>query len=261
MSQPLALSSHGFTRIQRCLMSLRSYVRFDIRYRCRRLNELIDHLQLNVDQASVLDVGCGTGRLLASFPTSGPIVGTEICSAAVDAVRGAPEFRDRPAHFVHVGDGRLDGIPAGPFDIALSSHVLGHVSDDTAMVEAIRDRLRPGGLFFVFVGIDPQGEDGMAGQGSTLDSTTHLLKASGFRIVHSEGSMRPMNNLLKYMPKQFGSPVSVLQPIVDVFRLVTLSLLPYGVIRLLDRRMARSGSLPRQGFILALKPSSGQSVA
>lgn len=42
-------------------------------------------------------------------------------------------------------------LPEGPFDFVFSSHCLEHVEDPVAALEHWRDRLRPGGVLFLYL--------------------------------------------------------------------------------------------------------------
>lgn len=49
---------------------LRWILSFDVRYRCRRLNEVLELLNVNASSKHVLDVGFGGGHLLKCFHTT-----------------------------------------------------------------------------------------------------------------------------------------------------------------------------------------------
>jgi SAM-dependent methyltransferase len=88
----------------------------------------------------VLDLGCGTGRLLASLrPAVG--VGIDISPGMVDIAR-----RNFPALSFQVGDiedpGTLDAI-SGPFDAIILSDTVGHLGDCQALLERLHHLCTP----------------------------------------------------------------------------------------------------------------------
>jgi SAM-dependent methyltransferase len=101
----------------------------------------------------VLDVGCGTSRLLAFLPQ------VEYCGIDADASyieRARTQYASRRGvHFIKADLAR--GIPEIPdellpvatFDVAVAIGLLHHLSDDAARrtIALCYDRLRPGGRF------------------------------------------------------------------------------------------------------------------
>ena len=239
------------------LQQLRWLFRFDVRYRCRRLREIVQEHRLNVSNASVLEVGFGTGRLLAAFPTAGPIAGSEISRSAVEAAQKSDIFSDRDATFYCTREGALDQLPSGPFDAIISSHVLEHVADDREMIASLWERLSPGGLLFAFVPVEEPGYNPDHVREYTVETLSELLQQQGFEIVHEEGSMNINGHVWKWLTIPSRRRWPVLKTLVDVFRLGTLSLIPYPLIRRLDRALNQIGAGPRQAFALARKPRRG----
>ncbi|MCA9291616.1 MAG: methyltransferase domain-containing protein [Phycisphaerales bacterium] len=89
----------------------------------------------------VLEVGCGTGQLLAALaPTRG--LGIDISPGMIDRARArqAPH----PELVFDVLDA-TDAAARGPFDAVVSADVLEHVPDWSAVVDACVDACRPGG--------------------------------------------------------------------------------------------------------------------
>ena len=128
---------------------------FAARYVRLRLHEVADALGIERASQRVLDVGFGSGHLLASFPTSCRISGAEVSRSAVDGARRDPAFAAYASAAFHpVREGSVGDLPSGPFDWVVSSHALEHVPDDRAMLAAMFDRLRPGGWLGLFVPLE-----------------------------------------------------------------------------------------------------------
>jgi SAM-dependent methyltransferase len=95
---------------------------------------------------SLLDIGCGDGLFLKVARDAGwQVEGIEF---SPEGARRASERLGRP---VAVGDLARGGMLRGPFDVVTLWHVLEHLPDAAAMLEAARRRLRPGGLLAVAV--------------------------------------------------------------------------------------------------------------
>ena len=95
----------------------------------------------------LLDVGCGTGRLLAHAAESFP----EANLVGVDAARGMVEEarRVRGQTRLRFEEGSAEKLPFGDesFDLVLSTVSFHHWSDRAAGVREVARLLRPGGLF------------------------------------------------------------------------------------------------------------------
>jgi SAM-dependent methyltransferase len=95
---------------------------------------------------SLLDVGCGDGQFLDAARAVG---------WRVDGIEFSPEGARRAAarlgRPVAVGDLARTTHLKGPFDVVTLWHVVEHLVDPRALLEAARSRLPPGGLLVVAV--------------------------------------------------------------------------------------------------------------
>jgi SAM-dependent methyltransferase len=85
----------------------------------------------------LLDVGCGSGELLARMRS----LGWDVAGVELDA-EAARVARARSGADVHVA---LDEVEAGAFDAVVLDHVLEHLADAPATLAGCRHALRPGG--------------------------------------------------------------------------------------------------------------------
>ncbi|HUB07630.1 MAG TPA: methyltransferase domain-containing protein [Myxococcales bacterium] len=100
------------------------------------------------DPKVILDVGCGTGRLLERAAERWPaaqLVGIDaspqMVAQADDKHRGDPHFR------IEVGDAAALPLETSSVDLAFSTVSFHHWSDQRGGVSEVQRVLRPGGLF------------------------------------------------------------------------------------------------------------------
>lgn len=101
----------------------------DLEVRLFKLPNLMALLPAGQLPASVLEIGCATGELIAAVPVQdgGRRIGIDISAANVQAARARfPEVE------FHCGDFRA--LDLGPVDAVILSDVLEHVPDDTAFL-------------------------------------------------------------------------------------------------------------------------------
>lgn len=234
---------------------LRALVRFDIRYRCRRLAELIAEHGLHERSLSVLEMGFGGGELLCSLPKRWSLTGAEISVSAVRSARADPRYLAFPkAHFVQIAEHDPDTLPPGPFDIVLSSHVLEHVLSEEATLEAMRRRLAPGGYLILFVPIEEPDYIRFHRRQYSLQTIAERVSRAGFSVTSLEGSMHINGHLWKLLTVPSRRQWPVLGPIVDAVRCGVLSVLPYRSVRMLDGTLDAFGFGPRQALVVARCP-------
>jgi len=90
----------------------------------------------------ILEIGCGTGRVLASLsPAEG--VGTDVSASMIDAARARHHANSALRFEVEDGAAQSD---LGQFDAVISADVLEHVPDWRSVLVAMVRRAAPGGL-------------------------------------------------------------------------------------------------------------------
>lgn len=234
---------------------LRRLLRYDIRYRCRRLHEVARQLDVDLERKYVLDFGFGGGDLLASFPRSCHVVGTEISRSAVE--RAAQEARFRvyaKAEFHLAREGHLDDVPAGPFDVIVSAHVLEHVPDDRAALAALYQRLRPGGIAFLFVPIEEPNYNPDHVRNYSPEQFRAMVEAYGFEVMFAETSMHIQGHVWKWITIPSRRRWPVLGNIVNGFRLCMIAPVPHRLVRSIDAALDAAGVGPRQMLVVGRKP-------
>ncbi|MBI2761833.1 MAG: methyltransferase domain-containing protein [Chloroflexi bacterium] len=99
----------------------------------------------------VLDAGCGTGaylpHIVRHLGPRGRVVGLDFTLAQLRMAR-----EQEPAAVFLMGDVQLLPFADDSFDVALSAHMLYHVSDIRAAIREFRRVLRPSGVLAIIVG-------------------------------------------------------------------------------------------------------------
>jgi SAM-dependent methyltransferase len=101
-------------------------------------------------QMSVLEIGCGAGRVTRALAELfGQVHGVDVSGEMVKLARHA--LADLPNAHVYQNNGRdLSVVPAEPFDFAFSSIVFQHIPSRDVIASYVREvhrLLRPGALF------------------------------------------------------------------------------------------------------------------
>ena len=108
-----------------------------------RLDTVLRHMVPPFRGARLLDVGCGEGGFLEWARAAGwEPVGVEPDPAAVAAAQSR-------GLTVHAGTVEALRSEASSFDVVTLSHVLEHVHDPRALLESIRNLLKPNGLLWL----------------------------------------------------------------------------------------------------------------
>lgn len=233
---------------------IKRFFRFDIRYRCRRLHEVLDDLRIGRNGISVLDFGFGAGDLLSSFPADCSVRGVDVSTSAVETARNNEVFNKfSNAKFQTVPEHNNDGFIHEKFDLVLSSHVIEHVDDDAVLLNTLKSRLKDDGRLVLFAPIEEPGYIHFHVRNYSIETLSQKVKDCGFDIVFCEGSMNINGHIWKIItiPSRHNWPV--LGKTVDSIRLFTLSLIPYKMVKILDSVFGVLGAGPRQAMIVAKK--------
>jgi ubiquinone/menaquinone biosynthesis C-methylase UbiE len=119
----------------------------------RRIQKQVVHLMSPAQDASVLDVGCGTGegiRYLRRFVKGGFLAGLDISPQMIEVARA--KFSDQPPQPVielKVGDAEQLPWPGSFFDQAMSTFTLHHFPHPNRALTEIARVLKPGGRLFL----------------------------------------------------------------------------------------------------------------
>ncbi|MGA3354536.1 MAG: methyltransferase domain-containing protein [Acidimicrobiales bacterium] len=100
-----------------------------------------------LDGVRFLDFGCGLGAFSVHAAQEGAqVVGLDIDSDSIVEAKSivARRFSDLDITYTDTHIEELDGT----FDVVMTNEVLEHVVDLAGCLEAVRNRLRPGGTFF-----------------------------------------------------------------------------------------------------------------
>jgi 2-polyprenyl-3-methyl-5-hydroxy-6-metoxy-1,4-benzoquinol methylase len=154
------------------------------------------HLPAPEKTARVIDVGCGSGVLLARMKRLGwEVEGTDVDAGAVKATQ---------ARGIRCTQGDLSALnfPADHFDAVHSSHMLEHVSDPLALLRECHRILKPNGRFVCLTpNVTSWGHHYFGPSWLCLDPPRHLhlftpvairkaAEQAGFSIIRLETTAR-----------------------------------------------------------------------
>ena len=135
------------------------------------------HLPAPGGPARVLDVGCGSGVLLARMQSLGwQAEGVELDPDGVKAAR---------ARGVPVRQGTLEqqGFPGNHFDAVHSAHVIEHVYDPVSLLRECHRILKPGGTLVILTpNIESWGHKHFGSAWLNLDPPRHLVLFSSVTL-------------------------------------------------------------------------------
>ncbi len=234
---------------------LRWFFRFDVRYRCRRIHEVLREMGIKTEGKRVLDFGFGAGDLLRSFPESCSITGVDVSESAVASAQKDERFKNfSNKNFIVVPENDPNALPEGPFDIIITSHALEHVYQEKEVLETMKKRLVPGGILAVYVPIEEPDYIMFHIRNYSLQSITLNIANAAFQVERTEGSMYINGHIWKIITIPSHRAWPVIGTAVNVLRLATLSLIPYHGVKLLDSLLYRLGFGARQALVIAKKP-------
>ena len=128
------------------------------------------HLPAPAKPSRVLDVGCGSGVLLARMQSLGwETMGVDVDPGAIEAAKA----RGVPAR---VGSLKEQGFPENHFDAVHSAHVIEHVHDPMEMLQECFRVLKPGGTLVILTpNAVSYGREKFGRSWLCLDPPRHLL--------------------------------------------------------------------------------------
>jgi 2-polyprenyl-3-methyl-5-hydroxy-6-metoxy-1,4-benzoquinol methylase len=230
--------------------------RFDVDYRRRRLQEVLAELHGKVDELRVLDFGFGSGSLLLAFPESCSLYGVDVSVSAVHRAEQDERFAAYAgARFQAIPEDQPELLPREEFDVVVTSHLLEHVPDDTRVLEELLARLAPGGTLIVFVPIEEPDYILFHRRNYSLQSIAERVARAGFILRQVEGSMYVNGHIWKLLTIPSRRRWPLFGPVVDALRMLSLGILPYPVLRQLDRALFLLGVGPRQALVVAERPN------
>jgi SAM-dependent methyltransferase len=137
--------------------------RHDQKIRIRAILSVLDSLNFDFSpDRRVLDIGCGTGDVMAALAGRGPqVVGYDISSGIVEKARA--RFRGQPTVTLECANLVDAPIEHGPYDLVTSVTVLQHQVDDHALgavLTKVSHELKPEGRIVVLEVVLPEGAAG-----------------------------------------------------------------------------------------------------
>jgi SAM-dependent methyltransferase len=161
---------------------------------------ILDVLRGRLQGGSLLDVGCGDGRMLQwlgeHLPAVSSFSGADLSSATAEA-----NARTYPGTTFHTLDISTAHLPQ-QFDAVVCSEVLEHVGDRAASMQNLAAMVKPGGWLLVTCPTGPQYETerhfGHVGPHPEHGELETLGTAAGLRLVESRNWGWPLYRAMKW---------------------------------------------------------------
>jgi 2-polyprenyl-3-methyl-5-hydroxy-6-metoxy-1,4-benzoquinol methylase len=110
--------------------------------RAERILELLRCL--SIQDANILDLGCGIGWFTEKLTSFGHVTGIDLSEDAIAAAKA------RCPHIKFVAGNILDNkLPKEHFDVTVSQEVLAHVEDQSRYLSTAAELLKPGGYLIL----------------------------------------------------------------------------------------------------------------
>ena len=111
----------------------------------RRMLEVLAWLtKLNIHEASLLEVGCGTGWLSFNLTEFGRVTAIDLGKEIIESAK-----RRNPQIDFRSGDVHTMDLPLQSFDVIVTLETFSHVPDQPAFVQRLSSLLKPGGLLLL----------------------------------------------------------------------------------------------------------------
>lgn len=111
----------------------------------RRMREILASMkELKIQDAKILEVGCGTGWLSSQLCEFGKITAVDLGIEIIETAKAHhPEIDFRS------GDIHTLNLPMNSFDVIVTLETFSHVPDQAAFVRRLSQLLKPGGLLLL----------------------------------------------------------------------------------------------------------------
>lgn len=157
--------------------------------------------RLSLPAASVAEIGCGDGALLAELSQRGfgeSLAGFDISAAAVELARARAVPR---VESLEVFDGVSLPAASGTFDLGVLSHVLEHVAEPLPL---LREAARACRALVVEVPLERNASGGRSVKRSSSEAIGHVvaLDRSAVRGLVAEAGLRVAAELLDPLPRE-----------------------------------------------------------
>lgn len=161
---------------------------FKFRYRTvikdKLCKMLIQHISKHWHEKTIFEIGFGHGNILLSFPTDNRIIGFELSPSAIElAKKRAHKKKFSSFNFYSINNYPIINQRINEADLAIASHVLEHLKDDTSFIKDIYNCLRCDGHFVVLLPVNELFDDPNHERKYNIDYCKKLFEQQKFKII------------------------------------------------------------------------------
>jgi SAM-dependent methyltransferase len=266
-----AVNAAAFERVWSGGHWLKQRLQFNLEVARKDFLHVVRVLGLPRRQATILDVGFGSGMLLFTFAPSYRLLGTELSPTAIRKVRQAARKRgyQECLFVIPPANGTLP-FRGGVCDVVIASHIVEHVADDIGLMREMLRVLKPGGRLVLLFPLDAQREEVLseadlinpahlaAGhyhvRNYNLATLLHRLQSLNGHVIFVESDAHAWDwkQTLDPWRQQLAStqPGHWLDRVIAAAINIPLSLLPRPLLRALDGLLVRRGYRARQAVLV-----------
>jgi ubiquinone/menaquinone biosynthesis C-methylase UbiE len=224
---------------------------YEIYYRVALVKKLIKEYS-GLKNKRVLDVGFGSGEMLAVFDESCEVCGVEISECSKQLfLRKGKKFRKIKIIIQDLNLNPKLNFNKGFFDIIILSHILEHIIDYKKIIKEIYRIVKTDGTIFIALPLIHNCDIKLHSVEVSIKKIIKEVRRAGFHTIYSEKNLYTPQLPLVYIEDK--SPIRLIVSNFSFLLNFLLSISGYNSLKFLDMVFAKLKLKPRQQIIVVKK--------